>query len=113
MEVLMIRSVEMIQSIERIDRSVRMNDVEQNGQSESVSRIDQFHQILRCTCQLRRQAHSSKKVGSMRLTVSTRRSEETRNLIPETGVISVLHDSPTLTVSVRARERVYDEIHMS
>lgn len=54
MEVMVICSIEMIQAIERVDRRVRLDRVEQNGQPKTMSCVDQLHQVLRSTLAIRR-----------------------------------------------------------
>lgn len=87
-EVLVVRPVKVVEPVERVDRCVRVHDVEQNGQSEPVCRVDELHEVLRRPCA--RQLGP----GPTGRTVATRRREETRNLVAKARIVGVLHDGP-------------------
>lgn len=76
-EVLVIGSVELVQTIQYILGSVAVNDVEQYSNSQAVSGVNQLLEVLR---------------GS----ISTASGEEVVNLITKTGVVSMLHNSHQL-----------------
>ena len=73
MEVLVICSVKLVQTIRYILGSVAVNDIEQDGNAHAMSNVDQLHKVFWQT-------------------VSTASSEEAVDLVSKTRVVCVFHD---------------------
>lgn len=84
MEILVFTAIKHIESVQRVVRSVTVNDIEQDGDSHSVCRVDQSREFF----------------GS---TVTRRNREEGSDLVSERGVVSVFHDCPAHKNQVRTR----------
>lgn len=77
MEIEMVAAIKHVQAVEHVFRSVTVDHVEQNGNSHTMSRINELFQI----------------VGSP---VATASSEETVDLIAEACIVCMLHDGHQL-----------------
>lgn len=118
MEVLVVAPVKVVQPVGRVVRSVRVHNVEQDGQAESVRRVDQLFELFRraCprvnrsrfVCQLESAspewAGGAKGKEKGERTVTTTDGKEARDLVSERGIVRMLHDGPVLPVQPRRRE---------
>ena len=52
MDVLVVAPVKVVQPVGRVVRSVRVHDVEQDGQAEAVRRVDQLFELFRRACRV-------------------------------------------------------------
>lgn len=77
MEVLVISTIKLVETIQDVLRGVTVNHIEQNNKAQTVSGVDEFLQILR---------------GS----ISAARREEVVDLVSEAGIVRVLHHSHEL-----------------
>jgi len=123
-EVKMIRTIEIVHSVQDVLACVRVNDVEENCDSETVSDIYELFEIFRVTfkCQkldqradLERKRSQNlilreKKESQHTLTISTTGCEEVGDLITETSIVSMFLNSHQLNYVVSelldAREKV-------
>lgn len=97
-EVTIIASVEHVQTVQYVLGSVAVNDIEEDGDSHAMCSVNQLFQVVWKS-------------------VAATRSEEAVDLVPETGVVGVFHDSHQLDGIVSqvldARESVGSELFVA
>lgn len=98
MEVKVISTIKLIDTIRNILRSMAVHHIKQNNQAQAVRSIDEFLQILRGP-------------------IATASSKEVVHLVAETGIVRMLHNSHQLdsvvAQTLNARQHVLRELFVS